>query len=1196
MKFSKLKSKIICAMLSIVMASVCTVQITYAETAQNNTGDTSVSSQSENSEKSLIEPESDEIKAFLAEMMADGLTQDNSAYDLSAITPAEGTGATDLVGPSQFALTGNAASYDTNNTISLASTVNPIQSDTYKRVEVGDSINLDTWFSALGISGAAYKIIDELVGNISGSTLTVTHWGKTQVTATSGNNFRVIELEARPQGAFAMPMVAMGMNFVVALKADGTTWSWGTNYYGQLSRTAGGNYAPHPMVYQDGSPINDIIQIAAGGWSTYFLKPDGTVWSCGYNGSSNLGVGWQGSAYNYPIQLVTGAQGDASTYLQNIVSISSLYYNAYAIETTGKVLSWGYGGYWALGAGTTRNQHSPVYVSGSDGTYTNHLTNVIDVKSGNSSAMFLLSNGTVAVTGYNSSHGGLGDGTSNYYAYPKMVIAGEGPASGDNLGRIVELAVADCSDQNNYNTFFALSADGRIYTWGYGTYCATGLTRSDGTNDTTNYTSPKHLAMPNGKTAIHIVATTCGNVTDNGGAAMTADRKIYTWGGTTNNYGQRGNGSTTAISAAPLLTIDKISDLNATSLYSASSFNYACIKEDGTVWGWGMNEQGQMGIGSTGSQPEPVCAGGIMGTFLDISNATVSGGTTPPVTYNEAAPMPVTITLAEDQILNINASTIQKYDKFGFSLLEIPKQPLAAAATFSSTDTSIATVTADGMVIPNSQERYGEATIVVREGSDNNGTIGMIRVRIKPRNTFTMPMVSAGYGYAVAVKVDGSAWAWGLNTCGECCIGSYTPSNVMKPMRMVDEHGNPLTNVLQVQAGYKYGVLLHLDDDGGTSVWTWGCNNTSDGSYGLLGIGTSSGQFPYPVQVVTGEQKDSSGYLRNIARISASSYNCYAISNTGEIFGWGYNVEGTIGDNSGSMRTEPTRPKTLTERNFENVLDVQSTEIVVQFLRTNGTVFACGRNGGYGGIGDDTGNHYYYPVQVKKGESPSASDYLSNVFEIAVSGRFWADGAQSFFALNTDKEVYSWGYGGNYSLGHGPQPILDANGNPTFNSDGSPKMSDGADSSTMPKKITALDGKNIVHIVGMEDIDSKSYYYGAMAIAGDGSAYTWGGTSNAVGQLGNGTDSTLHKTPALTTPKAFGLVTVSGGHAGYAGMKQDGTVWCWGWNNNGQVGDGTFNNAPEATEVNGKGTSSKINVDGSSSGIYRGSSIDATWQ
>ena len=88
--------------------------------------------------------------------------------------------------------------------------------------------------------------------------------------------------------------VSYGYDQVFILKNDGTVWSCGSNYYGQLGL---GDTTDRSVFTQVTTNINnDVKQISCGGGQSFIFKNDGTVWSCGYNNFGQLGLGTSGSS------------------------------------------------------------------------------------------------------------------------------------------------------------------------------------------------------------------------------------------------------------------------------------------------------------------------------------------------------------------------------------------------------------------------------------------------------------------------------------------------------------------------------------------------------------------------------------------------------------------------------------------------------------------------------------------------------------------------------------------------------------------------------------------------------------------------------------------------------------------------------------------------------------------------------------
>jgi len=91
--------------------------------------------------------------------------------------------------------------------------------------------------------------------------------------------------------------------------------------------------------------------------------------------------------------------------------------------------------------------------------------------------------------------------------------------------------------------------------------------------------------------------------------------------------------------------------------------------------------------------------------------------------------------------------------------------------------------------------------------------------------------------------------------------------------------------------------------------------------------------------------------------------------------------------------------------------------------------------------------------------------------------------------------------------------------------------------------------------------------YHSCGIQVDGSLWCWG--KNDFGQLGDGTASD-QKDPILISAAEGGWLSVSAGGDHTCGVQSDGSLWCWGLNDNGQLGDGSFTDRNVPTRVGGE--------------------------
>ena len=170
---------------------------------------------------------------------------------------------------------------------------------------------------------------------------------------------------------------------------------------------------------------------------------------------------------------------------------------------------------------------------------------------------------------------------------------------------------------------------------------------------------------------------------------------------------------------------------------------------------------------------------------------------------------------------------------------------------------------------------------------------------------------------------------------------------------------------------------------------------------------------------------------------------------------------------------------------------------------SNGTVKAWGNNQ-FGQIGDGTTDDKHTPVQVST---------LTNIAAVAA-------GAYHSLALAIDGKVWAWGKNDQGQLGNGSQS-----------------------EDHIPKQIVGL--SNIISI-------SAGFDY-SLALKNDGTVWAWGG--NMWGTVGDGTYT--NKWQPVQVSNLSGIIFISAGTEHCLALKNDGTVWSWGWNANGCLGDGS---------------------------------------
>jgi alpha-tubulin suppressor-like RCC1 family protein len=337
--------------------------------------------------------------------------------------------------------------------------------------------------------------------------------------------------------------------------------------------------------------------------------------------------------------------------------------------------------------------------------------------------------------------------------------------------------------------------------------------------------------------------------------------------------------------------------------------------------------------------------------------------------------------------------------------------------------------------------------------------------RAEGRGTVAKPAV--GMQHSV-VLTNRSAVAAGQNSSGQLGDGNLDRASGPNPVQL------DLT-VTEVAAGDYTSLAVKSDG----TVWMWGSNQ-----YGARGDGSTGGNITTPVQVPIPARITTPSRTGKHA-IAVGTGVCAAIDTQGQVWTWGVNWNGRLGDGTPVSRFTPARVRKSAnaEDYLTGIVSLSAGGGTLAALDADTTIWTwgAGANGSLGnGFTDDSG----YPVQVAQTDANNASTPLKGVSQVAC-------GSSGFcIALLRYGEVYGWGANDLSQLGLPPGGAL-----------------------SVATKI----------LIGPNQIDSIAVG-SAHAIAhsaADGKVYGWG--YNGRGQLGVGVASVVQYPPAVMNAGPDGM-------------------------------------------------------------------------
>ncbi len=702
----------------------------------------------------------------------------------------------------------------------------------------------------------------------------------------------------RPPGteATTFSAVSAGDDHGMALDDSGNVWAWGDNAFGQVGNDDQGNEARTPVMLV--GPTG-LVDIDGGRFHTVTVDGQGALWAWGANGGGQLGVndlvdralpvqvdvsqvptglafatveggadhslalaedgtvwvfgsdrsalGRDGEAQVTTVVPVFGPSG-AGTQLSGIVAIAAGLHHNLALDQNGDLWAWGRGDRGQLGRGVLGHVQLPGLVD----TSAFGSRQIQAIRAGGEQSYAILDDGTLWAWGADEfDQLGLGGGSDQ--TLPVQVT--------------IPMGVADMEAFQDHGV--ARAANGAFWAWG------TGDEGQIGQGLEADETTPVATYGPFGLTVTGVFPARAAH-----SFVRMSDGSVWSVGARSDLNGNVASGAT------PIL--NGVFNGMDVRMIAGSELHTLVLENDGTVWAFGSNANGQLGDGSNNPSTVPVA--------VDLS--ALPGGVT-----IEWIGVGIALSVALDSNGNVWTWGLGRYGHLGIG---------------GFTDSNVPV-----------------------QVQDNTGSAALSNI----------VEVVTGEDHLLARDTNGIVYSWGLATDGQlgstpqdtCASGN---SCNQLPRRVCNIGADPTTctatqdflgAVNQLAAGESYSAVRI-----GGQVYAFGWRD-----FGELGDGMGGGADQRTPAVVM--NATNTGPLTGVTHIVGGHRTVYAFGPGGSVLAWGRNSQGELGqDPSGTTcgTLEPCLdlPATIAALAGVTPADLRPGEVQVMLLDDTGTAWGWGEN------------------------------------------------------------------------------------------------------------------------------------------------------------------------------------------------------------------------------------------------------------
>ena len=945
--------------------------------------------------------------------------------------------------------------------------------------------------------------------------------------------------------------LAAGDSHSLSLGDDGSLTAWGNNASGQLGNNSTNNSAIPIAVLIAGTPLEGrrIAALATGAAHNMVLCDDGTLAAWGYNAYGQLGDSTTSVRY-FPTSVTTAGTPLAG---RTVVAVAAGAYHTLALCADGTLAAWGLNVYGQLGDGTTVNRSLPVAVV-TNGTPLAGRT-VVAIAAGRHFSAALCSDGTVVTWGDNSS-GQLGDSSTTGRLVPGAVTVSGTPLAGKSVAALV----------TGGNYCLVRCTDGTLVSWGHNGYGQLG--------DSTTTERHAPVAVVTTGTPLAAKTVTALAACSYHSLALCSDGTLAAWG--RNNSGQLGDQTllnrSTPVAVAPLSDGGRFTRIfsAANAFHTLALAAYPPAPEIAGFTGAGtasVNER-ESAVGTFAFTPTLVGASSAPQTFtlkntgtadltglalttagahatdftlgpLGATNLAPGATTTFTVSFaptvtgvrtagvriasndSDENPFVINVTGAnpEPEISVFNGASTAAFDERtsgvgSFTLDPVTVGGSGTARTFTIKNTGTASLT--GLTVTSTGTNLGDfaagapAATTLAPGATITFTVTFTPTASGVRSASVQIASNDADENPFVVAVNGTGFVPGGIVSATYTTGLEIPVTAAS----YTASGKPLNVTLQFAP--VAGTELRVVNNTGTAFITGTFAGLPQGQ--LIELDYAGTKYPFVANYYGGNGND-------LVLVWAAN----------QIYSWGLNGYGVLGDLSTTDRSVPVPVASSSPLFSKTVLSVIPGAYHALALCADGTLASWGSNG-YGQLGNGSNTSRTAPGLVTTTGTP-----LTGRTVIAV-----AAGENHSLALCTDGTVVAWGENNSGQLG---------------------------DNSTTDRLLpvavvtagTPLAGRTVVAIAAGA--------YHSLALCSDGTLVAWG--QNNAGQLGDNSTTQRNLPVAVTisgTPLSGHTVTslIAGGSHCLV-LCSDGTLFAWGQNTNGQLGDNstTARSTPVAVVTTG---------------------------